>query len=69
MCRTHNRKKYIVGLSTEERRDLTSLTSTGKAAARRIPPARILMLADEGPCARWRMSWRLTTSRTIRTDR
>ncbi len=36
MCRTHNRKKYIVRLSATERRDLTKLTSTGKAAAHRI---------------------------------
>ena len=48
MCRTHNRKKYIVRLSSEERRELTRLISTGKAAARRITHARILMLADEG---------------------
>jgi transposase len=49
MCRTHNRKKYIVRLSATERRDLTKLTSTGKAAAHRITHARILLLADEGP--------------------
>jgi len=49
MCRTHNRKKYIVRLSGQERRDLKKLTSTGKAAAHRITRARILMLADEGP--------------------
>ncbi len=48
MCRTHNRKKYIVRLSCEERRDLKKLTSTGKAAAHRITRARILLLADEG---------------------
>ena len=49
MCRTHNRKNYIVRLSAMERRDLTRLTSTGKAAVHRITRARILMLADEGP--------------------
>ena len=48
MCRTHNRKKYIVRLSCGERRDLKKLTSTGKAAAHRITRARILLLADEG---------------------
>ncbi len=49
MCRTHNRKRYIVRLSGTERRDLTKLTSTGKAAAHRITRARLLLLADEGP--------------------
>lgn len=49
MCRTHNRKKYIVRLSSMERRELKKLVSTGKAAAHRITRARILMLADEGP--------------------
>jgi len=49
MCRTHNRKKYIVRLSAQERRDLKKLVSTGKAAAHRITRARLLMLADEGP--------------------
>jgi transposase len=53
MCRTHNRKKYIVRLSSTERRDLIKLSSTGNAAAHRITRARILLLADEqpsGPC-------------------
>ncbi len=48
MCRTHDRKKYIVRLSATERRELAELTSTGKAAASRITHARILLLADEG---------------------
>lgn len=49
MCTTHtSNKKYIVRLSARERRDLKTLTSTGKAPAHRIRHARILMLADEG---------------------
>jgi transposase len=40
-------KKYKVTLPTDERQDLTSLVSKGKAAARKITRARILLLADE----------------------
>jgi len=49
MCRTHNRKIYVVRLSSTERRELTKLSSTGRAAAHRITRSRILLLADEGP--------------------
>jgi len=48
MCRTHCRKKYVVRLSAQERRDLKTLVSTGRSAAHRITRARILMLSDEG---------------------
>jgi Homeodomain-like domain len=39
-------KKYIVRLSNEERRQLTELTSKGKAAAYKIRHAHILLKAD-----------------------
>jgi transposase len=39
-------KKYIVRLSEEERRQLTELTRTGKAAAYKIRHAQILLKAD-----------------------
>jgi transposase len=43
-------KKYIVRLSNEERRQLTELTSKGKAAAYKIRHAHILLKADaDGP--------------------
>jgi hypothetical protein len=43
-------KKYIVRLSDEERRQLTKLTSKGKAAAAKIRHAHILLKADaDGP--------------------
>jgi transposase len=43
-------KKYIVRLSDEERRQLTELTSKGRAAAYKIRHAHILLKADaEGP--------------------
>lgn len=43
-------KKYIVRLSDEERRQLTELTSKGKAAAYKIRHAHILLKADtDGP--------------------
>jgi transposase len=43
-------KKYIVRLSDEERRQLTELTSKGKAAASKIRHAHILLKADaDGP--------------------
>ncbi len=41
-------EKYRVSLADEERAVLESLVSKGKAAARRIAHARILLLADEG---------------------
>ena len=40
-------KKYRVTLTTEERAMLGDLVSVGKAAARKITHARILLLADE----------------------
>ena len=39
-------KKYIVTLNDEERLSLSALTSSGKAAAKRITHARILLKAD-----------------------
>src|SRR2546427_9426903 len=46
-------KKYVVTLTQEERTDLQKLISTGKAAARKLLHARILLKADgspAGPC-------------------
>lgn len=42
-------KKYIVTLSEEERQELQSLVTRGKAAARKLTHARILLKADSGP--------------------
>jgi len=42
------RKKYVVTLTEEERAQLQKMVSTGKAAARRLNHARILLLADAG---------------------
>src|SRR5262245_13519753 len=39
-------EKYRVGLTAEERTDLEGLVSAGKAAARKLAHARILLLAD-----------------------
>jgi transposase len=41
--------KYKVTLTEEERDELTRLIKTGKAAARKLNHARILLLSDEGP--------------------
>lgn len=41
-------KKYIIRLSEEERQGLTKLVSSGKAAARKIARARVLLKADAG---------------------
>jgi transposase len=41
-------KKYVVKLSEEERSDLLALTGKGKAGARRIKRAMILLAADDG---------------------
>jgi hypothetical protein len=41
--------KYKVTLTAEERSSLEKLTSSGKAAARKLLHARVLLLADEGP--------------------
>lgn len=40
-------KKYKVTLTDDEREDLITLVNKGKAAARKITRARILLLADE----------------------
>ena len=42
-------KKYVVRLTSEERTKLQRLVSVGKAAARKILHARILLAADQGP--------------------
>src|SRR5262249_25201691 len=42
-------EKFKVTLSVEERKGLEQMVSVGKAAARRLAHARILLLADEGP--------------------
>ena len=42
-------KKYVVRLTSEERATLQRLVSVGKAAARKILHARILLAADQGP--------------------
>ena len=42
-------KKYVVRLTREERQTLQRLVSVGKAAARKILHARILLQADQGP--------------------
>jgi len=44
-----SRKKWAVELSREERDDLSGLINKGKAAARTILKARILLKTDEGP--------------------
>ena len=41
-------KLYIINLTEEEREELTSLTTTGRHAARKVLHARILLKADEG---------------------
>jgi len=40
-------EKYIVELTSEERKELSELVSKGKAAARKITNARVLLQADE----------------------
>jgi len=41
-------KRYKVTLSAEERAELTQMVNKGKAAARKLTHARIVLLADEG---------------------
>lgn len=41
------RKRYVVTLTAEEREELGTLISRGKAAARKLMRARILLLADQ----------------------
>ena len=43
------KKKYIVELTEKERQTLQQLLSSGKAAARKLTHARILLKADSGP--------------------
>jgi transposase len=42
-------EKFKVTLTAEERQALEGLVSAGKAAARKLAHARVLLLADEGP--------------------
>jgi transposase len=42
-------KKYLVTLTAEERQSLHELTTAGKAAARKLIHARILLKADQAP--------------------
>ena len=42
-------EKFKVTLTVEERKALEHLVSVGKAAARKLAHAHILLLADEGP--------------------
>ena len=44
-----SRKKYVVELSSDERERLEALISKGKATAKAILKARILLKADQGP--------------------
>ena len=48
MSDTMLKGKFRVTLTAEERKELTALVSRGKAAARKLVRARILLLADEG---------------------
>ena len=43
-------KKYIIRLSADERQMLSKLACSGKAAARKITRARVLLKADAGEC-------------------
>ena len=48
------RTKYVVTLTDQERADLTKLTTTGRAAARTILHAHVLLKADAAPGSpRW----------------
>lgn len=42
-------EKYKVTLTVEERQALDQMVSSGKAAARKLVHARVLLLGDEGP--------------------
>ena len=41
------KKRYLVTLTSEERQELRSMVSVGKAAARKLVRSRILLLADQ----------------------
>ena len=43
-------KKYVVRLAEEERSTLEGLVRAGKAAARKLTRARILLKVDQGDC-------------------
>jgi transposase len=63
-------KRYKVTLTSEEREDLTQLVSRGKANARKITRARILLLADENQAKQAWMDARIAealgiSSRTV----
>lgn len=47
-------KKYLVELSASERSELEKIVSHGKALARKIQHAQILLKADQGP---WGPAW------------
>ena len=47
-------EKYKVTLTTDERFELEQMVGKGKAAARKLAHARILLLADEGDDRMWR---------------
>jgi hypothetical protein len=42
-------KKYIVELTAAQRKEMSHMISTGKASARELTHARILLKADQGP--------------------
>ena len=42
-------KKYIVELTVEQREELSDMISSGRAAARELTHARLLLKADQGP--------------------
>jgi transposase len=46
-------KKYVVELTVEERQQLNELVHTGRALARKIEHAQILLKADESRLAGW----------------
>jgi len=47
-------KKYIVTLTKAEKASLQKLISSGKASARKLTHARILLKADESECQGWK---------------
>ena len=57
-------EKYIVELTSEERKELTELVSKGKAAAKRITRARILLQSDASADV-WRIFWMCINALTI----
>ncbi len=47
-------KKYIVKLTKTEKANLKKIISSGKASARKLAHARILLKADESECQGWK---------------